>query len=254
MLRQLPSEANDFKIEGIYGSFSTLLLLRVPVIVWNLLPQNPAYTFVGFITSQNMAVTESHSIQVADSIKSEAPSSLNLPEGLAQNEQTQQSPSLSRPTKSKSSTFKTVVRPDNYSALVVQGTIPSGVDEPIEAIANDSSPAKSQKVIELSTVHSAIESPNENSATPLLPSDWETSYSGGTPERTFSYEGDDGLSANHVKIDNRFPRGDPEPLQSKLYQPCSQEIIPKPGKRPRGSRPKIKSACIPCKVSNSCCL
>jgi hypothetical protein len=86
LLRQFPSEAKGIKIEGIYGSFSTLLLLRVPVIVWNLLPQNPAYTFVGFITSQNMAVTESQSIQVADTIKSEAPSSLNLPGGSAQNE------------------------------------------------------------------------------------------------------------------------------------------------------------------------
>ena len=254
LLRQLPSEAKDIKIEGIYGSFSTLLLLRVPVIVWNLLPQNPAYTFVGFITSQNMAVTESQSIQVVDSIKSEAPSSVYLPGGSAKNEQIQQSPSLSRPTKSGSDAFKTVVRPDNYSTHVVQDKIPSGVDEPLETIANTSSPAKSQKVTELSTVRSAIDSPNENSFTQLLPLAWGTLYSGGSPKKTFSYKGDDELSANHVKIDYPLPRGEPQRHQSSLYQSCSQEIGSKPGKRPRASRPKIKSGCITCKVSNSICL
>jgi hypothetical protein len=57
LLRQLPSEAQDIKIEGIYGSFSTLLLLRIPVVIWDLLPPNPAYSFVGFVTTENLAVT-----------------------------------------------------------------------------------------------------------------------------------------------------------------------------------------------------
>jgi hypothetical protein len=250
LLRQLPSEAKGIKIEGIYGSFSTLLLLRVPVIVWNLLPQNPAYTFVGFITSQNMAVTESQSIQVPDSMKSEAPSSLYFPGGSAQNEQ-MQNQSLSGPTNCVSDTFKTVVRPDNYSTLVVQDTIPSGVGEPLEAIANNSLPAKSQNVTQLSTVRSAINSPNENSVIPLLASARGAWYSGESPKRTFSYKSYDEPSANQVKIDYSFPRGDPELHQRRS---CSQEIIPRIGKRPRASRPKIKSGCITCKVSNSCCL
>jgi hypothetical protein len=55
LLRQLPTEAKDIKIEGIYSSFSTLLLLRLPVAVWDLLPANLAYSFIGFVTSENKA-------------------------------------------------------------------------------------------------------------------------------------------------------------------------------------------------------
>lgn len=46
LLRQLHAEAKKIKIEGICGSFSTLLLLRIPVAVWDVLPENPAYSFV----------------------------------------------------------------------------------------------------------------------------------------------------------------------------------------------------------------
>jgi hypothetical protein len=201
-----------------------------------------------------MAITKPQSIQVADLIKSEAPSSLYLPGGLAQHKQMRQSPSLSRPTKSGSDTFKAVVKPDNYSTHVVQDKILSGVDKPLEAIANTFSPVKSQKITELSTVRSAIDPPNENSLTQLLPLTRGTWYSGGSPKRTFSYKGDDELSANHVKIDYPLPRGEPHPHQSSLYRSCSQEIGLKTGKRARASGPKIKSGCITCKVSNSSCL
>jgi hypothetical protein len=52
-LRAAPPEARDIRLEGIYGSFSTLLVLRMPVAVWNLLPENPSYSFIGFVTSGN---------------------------------------------------------------------------------------------------------------------------------------------------------------------------------------------------------
>ncbi|KAH9213693.1 hypothetical protein DL95DRAFT_524350 [Leptodontidium sp. 2 PMI_412] len=58
LLRQLPPDAKDIKIEGIYGSFSTLLLLRLPLEVWDLLPDNRAYSFVGFVTTPNMTIEE----------------------------------------------------------------------------------------------------------------------------------------------------------------------------------------------------
>lgn len=58
-LRNLPAEGKDIKIDGIYQSFSTLLLLRMPVAVWNLLSDNPVYSFVGFVTSDNMVSTTS---------------------------------------------------------------------------------------------------------------------------------------------------------------------------------------------------
>jgi hypothetical protein len=55
-----PPECKDVKIEGRYDSFSTLLLVRISVATWNLLPENPAYSFVGFVTSENKACKIGH--------------------------------------------------------------------------------------------------------------------------------------------------------------------------------------------------
>jgi hypothetical protein len=54
-IRNIPPEAKGVKVEAIYESFSTLVLLSIPVTLWNLLPDNPAYSFIGFITSSNKA-------------------------------------------------------------------------------------------------------------------------------------------------------------------------------------------------------
>jgi hypothetical protein len=53
--RSAPPGAQEIRVEGIYDSFSTLLILRMPVAVWNLLPENPSYSFIGFVTSANKA-------------------------------------------------------------------------------------------------------------------------------------------------------------------------------------------------------
>jgi len=52
-IRNCPAQGREIHIEGKYDSFSTLLILRIPVAVWSLIPDNPAYTFVGFVTSGN---------------------------------------------------------------------------------------------------------------------------------------------------------------------------------------------------------
>jgi hypothetical protein len=54
-IRDVPPEATKVKVEGVYGSLSTLLLLRMPIATWNLLPDDPAYSFVGFVTTENLA-------------------------------------------------------------------------------------------------------------------------------------------------------------------------------------------------------
>ena len=54
-IKDVPPEATKVTIEGIYGSFSTLLLLRMPIIIWSLLPDDTAYTFIGFVTTENLA-------------------------------------------------------------------------------------------------------------------------------------------------------------------------------------------------------
>lgn len=72
-IRSLPAEAKDVKIEGMYKSFSTLLLIRMPVSIWNLLPDNGAYSFVGYVTSENLAIqdleTQAWSDEVLDQLQ-----------------------------------------------------------------------------------------------------------------------------------------------------------------------------------------
>jgi hypothetical protein len=53
-LLEAPAEARDLvKIDGFYGSFSSLLLVRMPIQVWDALPGSPAVSFVGFVTTSN---------------------------------------------------------------------------------------------------------------------------------------------------------------------------------------------------------
>ena len=53
-LLEAPPEARDLvRIDGFYGSFSSLLLVRMPVQVWSLLPGSPSVSFVGFVTTRN---------------------------------------------------------------------------------------------------------------------------------------------------------------------------------------------------------
>ena len=53
-LRDIPAIAKYVRVEGIYGSYSTLMLLSLPVNIWDLIPNNPAVNFIGFIKSQNL--------------------------------------------------------------------------------------------------------------------------------------------------------------------------------------------------------
>src|ERR1700733_1994012 len=41
-------------VEAVYKSFSTLVLLSIPVLIWDLLPEHPAYSFVGYASSPNI--------------------------------------------------------------------------------------------------------------------------------------------------------------------------------------------------------
>lgn len=54
-LGAFPAIAKYVKVQGVFKSHSTLLLLSVPVMVWNLLPDNMACNFVAFIRSNNLA-------------------------------------------------------------------------------------------------------------------------------------------------------------------------------------------------------
>ncbi|KAL2022566.1 hypothetical protein VTK56DRAFT_5173 [Thermocarpiscus australiensis] len=53
-LAGLPALAKYVKVQGVFKSHSTLLLLSLPVTVWDFLPDDPACSFVAFIRSNNL--------------------------------------------------------------------------------------------------------------------------------------------------------------------------------------------------------
>ncbi len=56
-LRQIPARIKSASVEGVYRSYSTLLLLSIPVATWDMLPENPAVSFIGFVRSENLLQT-----------------------------------------------------------------------------------------------------------------------------------------------------------------------------------------------------
>ena len=53
-IRSVPALVKFASIEGIYKSDSTLIMVSIPIAIWNLVPANPAITFVGFVKSENL--------------------------------------------------------------------------------------------------------------------------------------------------------------------------------------------------------
>jgi hypothetical protein len=53
-LESVPLLAKWVKIEGVYPSFSTLVTLSVPIPIWNMLPDHPACSFIGYVTASNL--------------------------------------------------------------------------------------------------------------------------------------------------------------------------------------------------------
>ncbi|KAL0473489.1 hypothetical protein QR685DRAFT_516969 [Neurospora intermedia] len=53
-LAGFPAIAKYVKVQGVFKSHSTLLLLSLPVMIWDLLPDDPACSFIAFIRSNNL--------------------------------------------------------------------------------------------------------------------------------------------------------------------------------------------------------
>ena len=49
-----PEGVNKISVEGIYDSNSSLMVLSLPICVWEALSANPAYSFIGFVHSKNL--------------------------------------------------------------------------------------------------------------------------------------------------------------------------------------------------------
>ena len=52
-LADFPALVKYATVEGVYKGYSTLLTLSVPVAVWDMLPENPACSFIGYVISPN---------------------------------------------------------------------------------------------------------------------------------------------------------------------------------------------------------
>ncbi|KAI1131628.1 hypothetical protein F5Y10DRAFT_53224 [Nemania abortiva] len=54
-LGTIPALAKYVRVQGVFKSHSTLLLVSLPVMVWDMLPDHPACNFIAFIRSNNLA-------------------------------------------------------------------------------------------------------------------------------------------------------------------------------------------------------
>jgi len=53
-LCKFPALAKYATVQGVFRSHSTLVLLAVPVVIWDLLPQNAACSFIAYVRSTNL--------------------------------------------------------------------------------------------------------------------------------------------------------------------------------------------------------
>ncbi|MCJ1400572.1 hypothetical protein MMC11_003778 [Xylographa trunciseda] len=57
-IREIPLLATAVTLHGVTRSHSTMILMGIPVAIWDLLPDDPACSFVGFTTSKNLLLDE----------------------------------------------------------------------------------------------------------------------------------------------------------------------------------------------------
>ncbi len=56
-IRSIPALVKFANIEGVYKSDSTLIVISIPIAIWNLVPANPAISFLGFSRSRNLLIS-----------------------------------------------------------------------------------------------------------------------------------------------------------------------------------------------------
>ncbi|KAI0408645.1 hypothetical protein F4802DRAFT_357852 [Xylaria palmicola] len=69
-LATIPALAKYVQVQGVFKSHSTLLLLSLPVMVWDMLPDHHACNFIAFIRSNNLAIQKQGQWNFASTIAS----------------------------------------------------------------------------------------------------------------------------------------------------------------------------------------
>jgi hypothetical protein len=72
--RQIPTNVAEIEVEGVFEGNSKVVLLRLPVAIWDMLPEHDAYSFVDYVRSSNLVVK-----QPETALSAVSPSSLSLP-------------------------------------------------------------------------------------------------------------------------------------------------------------------------------
>jgi len=75
--RQIPTNVAEIEIdvEGVFEASSKFVLLRLPVAIWDMLPDYDAYSFVGYVRSSNLIVKQ---LEIALSVMDSSPHSLPI--------------------------------------------------------------------------------------------------------------------------------------------------------------------------------
>jgi hypothetical protein len=53
-LASFPALAQFARVQSVYRSYSTLLIISLPVVLWDLLPEEPACSFIGYVKSEDV--------------------------------------------------------------------------------------------------------------------------------------------------------------------------------------------------------
>jgi hypothetical protein len=56
--RQIPTNVTEINVEGVFEGNSKVVLLRLPVAIWDMLPDHDAYSFVDYVRSSNLVVKQ----------------------------------------------------------------------------------------------------------------------------------------------------------------------------------------------------
>ncbi|TVY32307.1 hypothetical protein LSUB1_G008562 [Lachnellula subtilissima] len=58
-VKGMPALSAYAMVEGIYKSYSTMLLISIPLLIWDLLPDDPAVFFIAYVLSNNLLTANS---------------------------------------------------------------------------------------------------------------------------------------------------------------------------------------------------
>ena len=61
-LKEMPLPTESIRIEAVFRGLSTVMILSMPVAIWDLLPENPRYSFINFVRSSTLLLPSNASL------------------------------------------------------------------------------------------------------------------------------------------------------------------------------------------------